>query len=529
MLRFAISIFLSAFLLFQVQPLIAKFILPWFGGTPSVWMVCLLFFQTLLVVGYLYSHAIAHWLQPKAQVICHISLLISSVFLLPIIPDSSWKPTGSDHETARIVCILLLCVGGPYVMLASTSPLLQNWFAVSRPSQSPYWLYALSNTGSLLGLFTYPFVFEPLLPLRFQAFGWSAAYASFIVVIGTCAWDVWRRGSQTSNVVPPDDSFQCRVVAHTNSDDWRPDATTIGLWLALSACGSVVLLATTNRMCQDVASAPFLWVLPLGLYLSTFILLFGNERFYNRNLFAVALILSAAATVVLTFQELTFNLPMQVALYCGVLTVACSVCHGELVHLKPSTKYLTLFYVVVALGGALGGVFVSLVAPLIFTGYYEFNAGLVGCIGLLLLLYRRERWAGMPRNVVRKKFRTFVIFAIVLAVVSLSLMSAVSKTRPNETFLVCRRNFYGVVRVVRRSEAGSEHRRIVMVHGNTMHGVQFDSPDKRDVPTLYYERNSGVGLAIANHPEHIRKNVHFELESSDWVLAHCVATLKKMI
>jgi hypothetical protein len=275
---YAATIFLSAFLLFQVQPLIAKFILPWFGGSAAVWSAALLFFQLLLLAGYLYAHCIIHYLKPAQQFWTHGSLLIASLATLPIIPSAAWKPSGAGDPTLRILLLLGATVGLPYALLSATSPLLQAWYLRAHEGAIPYRLFALSNFGSMLALLSYPFVIEPRLALSRQALIWSVAYGGFAVVCLIVAWRS-RVGAQ-----PTEPS--------TAGPASPPGLSQRMLWIGLSACASILLLAVTSHLTQNVAPIPLLWVAPLSLYLLSFILCFESDRFYNRAIFLPLLVLS---------------------------------------------------------------------------------------------------------------------------------------------------------------------------------------------------------------------------------------------
>ncbi|NQT85779.1 ferrichrome ABC transporter permease, partial [bacterium] len=275
MLRYALAIFLGAFLLFGVQPLIGKCILPWFGGTPAVWTTCMLFFQVVLLGGYAYAHLITTRLRPRRQAAVHLALVAAALALLPVLPSAGWKPEASAVDpTWYILLLLAVCVGLPYFVLSATSPLLQAWFRGACPWRSPYRLYALSNAGSLLALLSFPFVAEPALPLRTLGAVWSWAFGGFAVLCAWCAARVWNAGESAAPAMPD-----------TSDSSPPPSLGRRVLWLALAACGSVMLLAVTNEVCQDVGVVPFLWVLPLSVYLLSFILCFGSERWYVRPVF----------------------------------------------------------------------------------------------------------------------------------------------------------------------------------------------------------------------------------------------------
>ncbi|MFN9294010.1 MAG: spermidine synthase [Planctomyces sp.] len=399
MFRFAATIFLSAFLLFQVQPLTGRYILPWFGGGPSIWTACMLFFQILLLGGYLYSHLLTSRLPPRRQVQVHGLLVLLSLLWLPIAPDVSWKPTAGEAPLSRILLLLAATVGAPYFVLSTTGPLMQRWFTWTSPGASPWRLYALSNVGSLLALLSYPFVFEPLLTLRSQVVSWSVLYLSYGVLAGLCAIPVWRMG-RVLLAGGADAGAVSGDAARLPDDDRtpRPSWTTMGLWLLLSAASSVMFLATTNQLCIDVATVPFLWILPLSLYLLSFILCFDSPHWYNRTVFAVLLMLGCPVVCDVLLDGADAGLVLQIAVFCTVLFAGCMCCHGELYGLRPASRWLTLYFVVISAGGAVGGLFVALGAPRLFTGYYEYHSGLgLVAVAVFLAMVWQRVWLLTPR------------------------------------------------------------------------------------------------------------------------------------
>jgi hypothetical protein len=402
MAAYALTIFTGAFLLFQVQPLIGKYILPWFGGGPGVWTTCMLFFQVLLLGGYAYAHFTSRWLKPRTQAIVHLVLLATALALLPITPSDSWKPQGGGNPTLQILILLAVSLGLPYFVLSSTGPLIQQWFSRAKPGVSPYRLYALSNLGSLLALLSYPFFFETHFTRKFQAGLWAWGLVAYVICCGFCAVRLWKSEvlrlksevqSPTSKVQGQESEVSDTQHATRNTPpslmsdvpSSPPSSLHRFLWLLLPACASVLLLATTNKLCQDVAVIPFLWVVPLALYLLTFIICFDSPRWYARFPFTLALIAALGGLCWALFNASDLDLSKQVALYCGGLFICCMVCHGELYRLKPDPRYLTGFYLMIAAGGALGGLFVAVAAPLVFTDYFELHWGLFLC-GLLFLL-----------------------------------------------------------------------------------------------------------------------------------------------
>lgn len=392
---FAIAIFLSAFLLFQVQLLLAKYILPWFGGTPSVWTTSMLFFQTLLLAGYGYAHWLASRPAQAVQRRFHLTILAASVVLLvslalvwgtPLLPDSDWKPTGEEEPIGHIVLLLMASIGLPFFVLSATNPLLQAWFRHTQPASSPYRLYALSNLGSLLGLVNYPLFVEVYVPLRLQSYLWAAGYLVFAAAI---AWSARYAGSATETGTAPATS---RASPATFPRRF--------LWFGLAACASVLLLATTNQMTQEIAAVPFLWMLPLALYLLSFILCFDSDRWYVRPRYAAVLVVALAVTTLLQQHGLKTSMVAQITLYAIALFIACMACHGELARLKPDPRHLTGYYLTIAAGGAGGGLFVGVVAPNLFAGFWELPIGLWLCAALFVAALLHDRASFFYRGAV---------------------------------------------------------------------------------------------------------------------------------
>jgi hypothetical protein len=393
MWHYAVTIFISAFLLFQVQLLMAKAILPWFGGTPSVWTTCILFFQVVLLGGYAYAHWLVRHPRIRDQRNIHLVLLLVSLGVLaalafvwgtPLLPDGGWKPQGNEWPVGRIILLLAVSVGLPFFVLSATGPLLQAWFGVTHPRSSPYRLYALSNAGSLLGLVSYPFAVEVLAPLATQAALWTGGYVVFAAGIAYSAVRV-AQAPETSvrHAAGP------QPVRATDSPSL--EAGTVLLWFALPACASILLLAMTNQLCQEVAVIPFLWMLPLGLYLLTFVLAFDSDRWYIRKAYLPLMVFFAAAITLVWQVGPDVPILVQVGAYAVTLFVFAMVCHGELVRLKPPPERLTSFYLAVTAGGAAGGLFVGLVAPNLFSGFWEFPIGLWLCGFLVLVVLARDR------------------------------------------------------------------------------------------------------------------------------------------
>jgi hypothetical protein len=491
MIYFVVNIFLSAFLLFQIQPMIARAILPWFGGSSAVWSTVQMFFQVLLTGGYAY----ANWMAGKnnRRTIVHLAVLGISVGLIlvlglawksPITPGSSWKPGQSAFPVWEICKLLLVSVGLPFFLLSTNSPLMQAWFHRTYPEKTAYRLYALSNIGSLLGLVAYPVLVEPYLTLVWQGRFWSILYLAYA---GLTAYGVLR----TLRIKPTNHEIS---VQTTIDQVKKPTKRQYFLWIILPVAASILLLATTSQITQEVAVIPFLWVLPLTIYLLTFILAFSNEKWYSRQVF---LILFFVATLLVSWAlgiSASLGIPLQIGIYSLGLFTACMVCHGELFRLRPNPTYLTRFYLMISVGGAIGGLVVNFVAPFVFKGFWELPLGYALSWLLFLLVYylRSEK---ISRHWV---FILNTILTLSMVILS-SLRSYMQIKSDLQSALFIDRNFYGVVRVREFGGSGNFSDRYALVNGVTIHGYQFVSEAERDIPTSYYGVTSGGGLAILNN------------------------------
>lgn len=488
---YAATIFLSAFLLFQVQPLLGKYILPWFGGSPAVWTTCMLVFQVLLFAGYAYAHVTTQYLSPRHQGYLHVLLLMIALMTLPITPDSSWKPTNSDWPALKIILLTMSSVGLPYFILSSTGPLVQGWFSRTHQGQSPYRLYSLSNVGSLLALVSYPFLVETSFSTATQSVLWSLLFAMFALLCSASAIAMWKRSSVIGSSFKVSDEF---VKVH------RPTWGLTGIWFGLAMTPSVMLLATTNQVCLDVAVIPFLWVLPLALYLLTFILCFDSDRWYSRRPYATASAILLFGAMLLSSKVFAASLVVQVAVYFSAMFCCCMVCHGELVSLKPHPRYLTFYFLTISAGGAAGGLFVGLLAPLLFVSYYELQTGIVAFAMLYMCLRCREDKFELPLPCWAQPL--FVPLAMVGAVALISQFG-----RHAAGSVAVSRNFYGVLKVEQRPNRLPEQSLIRLAHGHIEHGSQFVSPEKRRVPTAYYSEAAGVGQLMRtlrpDQPRHV--------------------------
>src|SRR5437016_1544682 len=422
----ALTIFLSAFLLFQVEPLIAKIILPWFGGVAAVWTVCLLVFQVVLLLGYLYAHLLTRRLGRRTQGWLHGALLAASLLVLPILPRDSLKPAGPEHPALHILLVLVLTVGLPFFLLSATSPLLQAWLASARSDSSVYRFYALSNVGSLLGLLSYPTLVEPRLSTVRQGWTWSVAYAAFAVACGANAV------SQRSAEGTPWHRGVVRVPWNTRV-----------LWLALSACSSALLLATTNHITQNIAAVPFLWIIPLSLYMLSFVLCFGSSRWYHRMIFLRLLgVALGCMAYALSPSLIAIPLWILISLFCTGLFICCMFCHGELARLKPDPLQLTSFYSWSSLGTVAGAAFVAILAPHIFSGFYELHVGLAVCALLAVLVHRMDPASPIQQPSWRPALWALYFLAATV-IVGLFFLARADSLYASRMV----RNFYGVLRV----------------------------------------------------------------------------------
>lgn len=483
LLLYAATIFLSAFLLFQVQPIIARMILPWFGGSAAVWTTCMLFFQTVLLLGYLYVHWSLHAFRARTQTALHTALLAASLMLLPIMPGDQWKPAAERNPSAQILLLLAACVGSQYFLLSTTSPLLQAWYARSGKGVLPYRLFALSNLGSMLALISYPAAVEPFLSGRLQGTVWSAMYAVFAVLCGGSAWASLR--SPAALEPAPEAGEETGETA-------MPCASLQLLWVGLAACPSALLLGVTNHLTQDVAAIPFLWIVPLAIYLLSFIICFNADGWYRRPVFLplLAPALGGMAYIMDKGAE-DFSLRVLLAVFSAGFFVACMVCHGEMVRLKPHPRYLTSFYLMLSVGGALGGVFVGLIAPYFFISYFELPISLVFCGFLAVVALVRD-----PRSRFSEGWTTPPVVLMMAGVVTLTVFCGRTVKNSIGDYRVVQRNFYGALRVRQSGGTADWDGYRTLLHGAINHGEQWIHPQRRQELLTYYCPDAGIGRAI---------------------------------
>ena len=509
---FTLTIFLGAVLVFGVQPIAARMLLPSFGGSPAVWSATSVFFQVALLLGYGYSFVVTRSFSPQRQPLVHLVALAAPLAFLPL---SLPLLTGSGTDPAfTVIGLLAVGLGVPFTIASTTGPLLQRWFSYTgHPSgHDPYFLYAASNAGSLLVLLSYPFLIEPRLDLGAQSAAWSIGYVAFAVLSGACAAAVIRRRPADA----PADSDSPRAMA----DALRPTWLTRGRWVVLAAVPSALSLGATAYISTDIAAVPLLWIAPLSLYLLSFILAFSTRIPITSGHAGRLLPLAAAAVVIPSGGLLDLSTPVVIGLHLVFLFVAATMCHTRLAEERPAPSRLTEFYLLVAVGGAAGGIFVSIIAPAIFDRVWEYPIA----IGLALLL----RPAGARLLNRRAMIGAALVIVVTLAVGGLALEQetipaaiapiaiasallvaflALAPLRPvlalaafgmlavtlwgTGTAIHTERTFFGVYRV---TVSGSDH---LLVHGSTVHGLQHREPSRTGSPSAYYHQTGPIGQLFA--------------------------------
>ena len=483
---FFYAIFIGAFLLFQVQPLIAKVILPYFGGGAAVWTACLLFFQAFLLLGYLYAHLLSKIADFKKQAVIHSALLLLSLCVLPIgsFPvETVAKLAETDNlPLTNVLMLLASSIGLPYFILSSTGPIAQHWFSLANHHQSPYKLYSLSNVASLVALLSFPFLIEPFFTSAQQSLYWSVIYFVYALVMAALLVKIARNNQQPKAHDEP-------LVEQGNEPTKQHDFVSVYtrwtplLWLGFSTLGVIFLVSTTNAMTQNVPPVPFLWVLPLCLYLLSFIISFHSPKWYVRWYWFALFMLTAFIAIFMFFIGSQFDITSQVVIYSSILFSACMLCHGELARLKPAVDKLTFYYLTLAFGGFLGSVLVAFVAQNIFTQFLEFPLAIVGLFILFSWAVFREN------NRVDKLSLTSTALAILCGVTLWQLNHLYVKTDVHSE-----RNFYGILSVKDVEIDGKKERRLI--DGTTSHGTQSLMRDTAHIPMSYYRANTGVAIAL---------------------------------
>jgi hypothetical protein len=558
---FAVVIFLGAFLLFNVQLLLGKYILPWFGGTAGVWATCLFFFQTTLLAGYAYAHGSVVRFSMGLQARVHVALLLLSLLAMglatyvwpsPITPGNSWKPQSGEIAVWLILRLLLVSVGGAVTLLATTGPLMQHWFTRAYPGKSPYRLYALSNAGSLVGLLSYPAFMERWLRLNTQAWLWCGGYAIYALAVIVLAASGFKQ-TEGSASLPASPVSETAATPSAPAPTWKHKLQ----WFSLSALGALMLLAISRFITADLAPVPLLWMLPLAVYLLSFVICFDHPRWYRPGLFHPVL-LAVTLFTLMFYCGIGLHLWVFIAGFLLTEFACCMFCHGELYRRRPQPAHLTSFYLMIALGGVAGSAFVNLVAPFVFRGYWEMQIGiaasliamavmaatdpsswasrrnpfigislslwviLTGCFWLssnadsLKHFFSNWVWAslaGITLICTTLSFRSKGIgrlladeapkltrWALFTSVGAASLLLIWMGTSQYRQASWSHRNFYGALYIMERRMPDARFNAYVFTHSSTIHGLQFEAPDLRAYPTTYYNKTSGIGVLLRNYP-----------------------------
>jgi MFS family permease len=487
-MQYFISVFISAFLVFQIQPIISKIILPWFGGGASVWTTCMLFFQFFLLVGYSYAYMLTKILRVKGQIVVHIVCLLLSLFLLPNnIADIQSIPINGS-PTLAVLKVLFLGLGFPYLILSANTPLLQHWFTSETKGTHPYRLYAISNFGSFLALISYPLVIEPFMPLDWQIKLWSSIYWLFVLFVG---WIFFTVVKQNKKHIP----CSTEPLTHPNVGYFKPT-----LWFMLSALGVILLVSTTNALTQNVPPVPFLWLAPLALYLLTYVLVFSNVSIYVRNIWLPLFMLLSFVALLIYFIGGQFDILTQLLLYLLILFCGCMICHGELNSLKPQLGNTALFYLILSAGGVFGSFLVSFVAKSLFDEFLEYPLGIFSVFVLATVsLWRSKKDKHTEANfneadvAANKQFSILASGIVLVGIVW--LFAFISLNNQYQQYDIDKaRNFYGILTVKDISEGKINERRLV--DGTTSHGSQSLPLSKTAIPTSYYRPGTGVQMVI---------------------------------
>ncbi|MFT5923238.1 MAG: hypothetical protein ACI9LE_000212 [Paraglaciecola sp.] len=487
-MQYFISVFISAFLIFQIQPIISKIILPWFGGGASVWTTCLLFFQFFLLIGYLYAYILTKILNVKHQIIVHLVFLLCSLFLLPYNISDTQNTFSNEPPTWAVLKVLFLGLGFPYLILSANTPLLQHWFTRETNGTNPYRLYAISNVGSFLALVSYPVLIEPFMTLDWQIKFWSSIYYLFVLLVACIFFMVFKQNNKNSHFIP-------EHIINPKVGFFR-----LILWFMLSALGVVLLVSTTNALTQNVPPMPFLWLAPLAIYLLTYVVTFSNLGIYVRHLWLPFFMLLSFVALLIYFIGGQFDIITQLLIYLLILLCGCMICHGELNSLKPKQGNTTLFYLVLSGGGVFGSFLVSFVAKSVFDEFLEFPLAIFSVLVLATfsLLWNKQYFLAeaKPNLTGVVNHCHLSILAAGNAVVALVWLLAFSKLNDQyQQFDIAKaRNFYGILTVKDITEGNINERRLI--DGTTSHGSQSLPLSKSAVPLSYYRPGTGVHLVI---------------------------------
>jgi hypothetical protein len=488
---------LAGFLLFLVEPMMGKYILPWFGGSASTWSVCLLFFQGALLVGYFYALAISERLPLRIQSILQLVLLGAAILMLPILPSESWKPVDASAPAQRILATLTVSVGLPYAVLATTSPLLQRWVSLLDPTRRVTRYFAISNFGSFLGLLSFPFLVEPMVASPQQAIGWSFGFGAYAFCFAACAIFVTLRRNRSPKAVTPAPADETNAVSGSDPSAGalpgggalivRPD---IVAWIGWATGGTVLLLASTNLVTEWITVVPLLWVLPLALYLLTFVLVFSSAGYYRREVYLPLFVILAVGSLFIGRPETTLAMLTQIALLSACMFTGCMICHGELVAKTPVARLLTGFYLAISFGGFLGGMFVAFVAPAIFPDVWEYQLGILAVTSAAIFMEIKKQ------GVLARRTPKPVFYGLALVFVTLVAGYIIREFVRYGSVVWQTRNFYGVVKVIDNHDPALTERFISMFQSGENQGEAWVAPELQNHPSCDFGEYSALGLAL---------------------------------
>ncbi len=525
---YVVTIFTSAALLFLIQPIFARMVLPLLGGAPAVWNTAMVFFQAALLAGYAYAHASIAGLGARKQAVVHLLILLVPLAILPIAIPPGWAPP-HGNPIPWLLALMVVAIGLPFFAVSTTSPVVQAWFAATRHRQAgdPYFLYAASNVGSMLALVSYPLWIEPHFRLTQQSHAWTWGYGLFVLLVAGCAARMWKSTS-AAGATPT-------APSHDDKATPKPTAARRLRWVLLAFAPSSLLLSVTLYLSSEIAPVPLLWVLPMAIYLLTFILAFSRRQFFSTGFLGRALVLLVVPLVLVMNIRATQPMGWLMILHLAAFFVAALTCHTELAASRPSPAHLTEFYLWISLGGALGGVFSALLAPLIFNSVAEYPLTLVFACALCLkpasLVAAKRSEAGWRDGGDWLWSALLGIFAIVLVRASGAIPVTMAPVEPGLVFcvpaLICyffsrrplrftlgiaalllagmfyyggtgrllyaERSFFGVHRVT-LDPSGSYH---ILLHGKTLHGMQSLDPARRYESLAYYHRTGPIGEVLA--------------------------------
>ena len=485
---------LAGFLLFLVEPMMGKYILPWFGGSASTWSVCLLFFQSALLVGYFYALAISERLSLRVQTILQLVLLAAAIVFLPIQPADYWKPVDASDPVGRILATLALSVGLPYAVLATTSPLLQRWVSLIDPSRRVTRYFAISNFGSFLGLLSFPFVVEPMLTSPQQAIYWSYGFGAYALCFAACAIFVAvrrpRAVSPEADSPVPADGTAAVAAGAPSAEGRRFLRSDVIAWIGWATGGTLLLLASTNLVTEWITVVPLLWVLPLALYLLSFVLVFASAGYYRREIYLPLFIVLASGSLFIGRQESTVAMLAQIVLLSACMFAGCMICHGEIVATTPTARRLTGFYLAISFGGFLGGALVAFVAPAIFPDVWEYQISILAVAGAAIFMEIKKQGI-LARHIPKPVFQGLALaFAVLLG------GYVIREVGRSGSVVWQARNFYGVVKVVDNHDPALTERVISMFQSGVDQGNAWVAPELQNRPACDFGETSGVGLAL---------------------------------